>query len=208
MKKQVHKSHYAFGKYVQKRRWSSMWHQLDEVIKLAPDDVLEVGPGPGIFKANATTLGFNVETVDIDPELTPDYVTSVFDMPFDDGSYDVVCAFQMLEHLPWEDSKRAFKEMVRVARKGLVISLPDAAVRWPISIHIPRIGPVKFSMPKPRIRAQEHEFDGEHYWEINKHGYPLNRVETEFFGVPGVQIEKTYRVHENPYHRFFVLGKL
>ena len=208
MKKQVDKSHYEFAKYVHKRRWASMWHQLDEVINLAPDRVLEIGPGPGIFKANATALGFNVETLDIDAELNPDHVASVFDMPFGDGTYDVVCAFQMLEHLPWEDSKRAFREMARVARKGLVISLPDAAVRWPMSIHVPRIGTVELSFPKPRIRARKHELDGEHYWEINKVGFPLHRVESEFFSAPSVRIEKTYRVHEHLYHRFFVLEKI
>lgn len=208
MKKQVDKSHYEFAKYLHKGRWASMWHQLDEVVNLAPDHVLEVGPGPGIFKANAATLGFNVETLDIDPELNPDHVGSVFDMPFDDGTYDVVCAFQMLEHLPWEDSKKAFREMARVARIGLVVSLPDAAVRWPMSIHVPRIGALKFSMPKPRIRARKHEFDGEHYWEINKYGYSLHRVKSDFLNAPRVKIVKSYRVHEHLYHRFFVLKKM
>ncbi len=207
MKKQVDKAHYEFGKYVHKRRWASMWHQLDEVIKLHPERVLEVGPGPGLFKAVAGTMGLHVETLDLDPELKPDHVGSVFEMPFEDGSFDVVCAFQVLEHMPFEQSQEAFREMVRVAGKAIVISLPDAATRWPVSIHVPMLGPVRLLIPKPRLGASTHEFDGEHYWEISKAGYSLNRVTTDFMDGMPLRLTKTFRVHEHAYHRFFVFEK-
>lgn len=64
MQKQVDKSHYEFGRYVTKQRWASMWHQLDEVMKLRPERVLEVGPGPGVFKAMAGLFGVHVETLE------------------------------------------------------------------------------------------------------------------------------------------------
>lgn len=207
MQKQVDKSHYEFGKYMHKRRWASMWHQLDEVIKLNPERVLEVGPGPGLFKAAAGVMGVRVETLDLDPELEPDHVASVFDMPFADSAFDVVCAFQVLEHLPFERSQEAFQEMARVANKAVVISLPDAATRWPMSFHVPMIGAVKFSIPKPRLAAPRHEFDGEHYWEINKAGYPLKRVTDAFLNAGPVRLARTFRVHEHAYHRFFVFEK-
>jgi len=208
MQKQVNKSHYKFGNYLKKHRWASVWHQLDEVIKLNPERVLEVGPGPGVFKCAAKSLGVNVETLDLDPELEPDYVASVFDMPFEDSAFDVVCAFQMLEHLPFDQSLDAFREFVRVAGKAVVISLPDADKRWPISIHVPKIGPVQFLFPKPRLVAPKHEFDGEHYWEINKAGYSLKRVKKELLDCGLIRLVKTFRVHENSYHRFFVFEKV
>ena len=205
--KQVDKSHYAFGRYVHKRRWSSVWHQLDEVMKLEPNRVLEVGPGPGLFKAVAGALGVAVETLDLDPELEPDHVASVFEMPFADRGFDVVCAFQMLEHLPFEHSLEAFQEMARVADKAVVISLPDAATRWPVSIHVPKIGVVTFSIPKPRLAAPKHTFNGEHYWEINKAGYPLKRVSDALLSAAPVELTRTFRVPDFPYHRFFVFRK-
>lgn len=207
MRKQVDKSHYEFSSYVRKPRWTSIWHQLDEVTKLNPKQVLEIGPGPGLFKTIATALGIHVETLDIDRELKPDHMASVSEMPFADSSYDVVCGFQMLEHLPWDDSRCAYLEMARVAKKGLVISLPDAAIRWPLSLHVPIIGKIDILVPKPSLRPQAHKFDGEHYWEINKHGYPLSRIIEELFSQPQISLKKTYRVPENPYHRFFVLSK-
>lgn len=207
MKKQVDKSHYEFGRYVRKQRLASMWHQLDEVIKLNPARVLEVGPGPGLFKAMAGSLGIQVETLDIDHELQPDHVASVLDIPFEDGAFDVVCAFQMLEHLPFEQSLVAFREMTRVAKNAVVVSLPDAATRWPISIHVPKIGAVQFSIPTPRLRPRRHKFDGEHYWEINKAGYSLRQVTATLKEQARVSLVRTFRVHEDPYHRFFVFLK-
>jgi SAM-dependent methyltransferase len=203
MKKQVDKEHYEFSRYVDRRRWASMWHQLDEVVRLKPEKVLEIGPGPGIFKATALAIGLVVETLDIDPELNPDHVASVFEMPFEDGAFDVVCAFQMLEHLPYEKSLEAFREMTRVARKGVVISLPDAKILWPLSVYVPKIGDVHLFIPRPTLFPRKHIFDGEHCWEINKRGFSLRKIVKEF-DVPGWGLEKTFRGYGNPYHRFFI----
>ncbi|MDA9064654.1 class I SAM-dependent methyltransferase [Pseudomonadales bacterium] len=157
-----------------------------------------------MFKAVAGQFDIKVETLDIDPDLNPDHVASVFDMPFSNNEYDVVCAFQMLEHLPFEKSLIAFHEMARVARRAILISLTDAATRWPVSIHVPKFGAINFSIPKPRFRAAKHVFDGEHYWEVGKAGYPLAEVKSELLRVGGMRLTATYRVAEFPYHRFFV----
>lgn len=204
MQKQVDKSHYDFNKYVTKGRWASIWHQLDEVKKLEPKNVLEIGPGPGLFKAMGTAVGLHVETLDLDAELNPDHVASVFEMPFTDGAFDVVCAFQMLEHLPFDKSLLAFSDMNRVAKHGLVISLPDAATCLPISVYLPKVGQKWMHVPKPHWGMRKHQFDGEHYWEINKVGYPTRFIIDEFKKLTQKNLQYTYRVNENPYHRFFV----
>jgi SAM-dependent methyltransferase len=200
--KQVSRSHYAFGQYMDKRRWSSVWHQLDEIIKLAPEYVLEIGPGTGVFKNTASAFGLKVETVDLDLELMPDYVGSATALPFADKTYDVVCAFQMLEHLPYTDALAAFREMVRVTRKNVVISLPDSKAVWPYSFQLPKVGIINFLLPKPFSAPRAHEFDGEHYWEVNKRDYSLEKIVADFSKICG--LSKTYRVHDNPYHRFFI----
>jgi 16S rRNA A1518/A1519 N6-dimethyltransferase RsmA/KsgA/DIM1 with predicted DNA glycosylase/AP lyase activity len=66
-----------------KARWSSVWHQIDELSRLKPDNILEIGPGPGIFKNVAHLFGFKVETLDLDPELKPDHVGSATALPFE-----------------------------------------------------------------------------------------------------------------------------
>jgi hypothetical protein len=202
LEKQVDKSHYEWGRYLSQARWSSVWHQVDEVLKIKPRTVLEIGPGMGVFKQMIKLYSVQVETLDIDPALNPDYVGSATDLPFTDRSFDVVCAFQMLEHLPYETSLQAFKEMARVSKRNVVISLPDARWMWRYSLQLPKFGVFNFLVPRPTIGAPVHQFDGEHYWEINKRQFALSKVIRDFSQF--AQLAKTYRVFDNPYHRFFI----
>jgi SAM-dependent methyltransferase len=204
MQSQVLAEHYDFDQYVTKKRWTSYWHQVDEVLKLSTDSVLEVGVGVGIFKEIARNFGINVETVDIDADLKPDYIASVLELPFKDNAYDVIVAFQILEHLPYEQFTKALSEIKRVATRYVILSLPDAERIWRYCFCFPLLDEKNFYIKRPRIFPKKHKFDGEHYWEISKKGYPLSRITKEFED-QGLDLIKTYRVPENTYHRFFVL---
>lgn len=206
MEKQVNKDHYDFLKYMNKNRWVSIWHQIHEVLSLSPENILEIGSGPGVFKILISHLGLSIRNVDIDPDLKPDFVASACELPLQDNSFDCVCAFQMLEHLPYEQSMRAFKEMVRVSKKYIVISLPDVRALWLYSFYLPKIGQIEFFIPRPRFRAPEHHFDGEHYWEIGKKGYSNEKVLFDLIQNQ-VKLLKNFRVRENTYHNFFVFEK-
>lgn len=208
LQKQVDKSHYHFADYVSKGRWASIWHQLDEVVATGCESALEIGPGPGVFKNIASQFNITIKSVDLDPDLNPDVVASVTDLPFEDNSFPCVCAFQMLEHLPYDESLKGFAEIVRVAKDHVIISLPDAKIKWVYSFHIPKIGVKVFHIPRPQFRRKQHVFNGEHHWEINKKGYPLKKIINDFLSVnKSIDLFKTYRVNENPYHRFFVFKK-
>lgn len=205
-KKQVDKTHYQFDRYMTKARWNSVWHQLDEVLQLKPETVLEIGPGSGVFKGVAALYGLKIETLDLDPELNPDYVGSATALPFSDNSYDVVCAFQILEHLPYEKSLHAFSEMARVSRHYVVISLPDARNAWRYMIHIPKYGSFDFFIPFFKLKAYTDFNNYEHHWEINKIGYSLKKVVNDFSKY--MDLIKSYRVKENLYHRFLVFKNM
>jgi len=202
---QVNEGHYAFSRYMSKQRWASIWHQLDEIIKLDPERVLEIGPGAGVVKAMSKVFHLSIETLDIDPALGPDHLGSATALPFENNVFDVVCAFQMLEHLPYEKSLQAFEEMVRVSTRNVIISLPDAWRTWRYVAYVPKFGSYDFLLPRPQRKLPVHKFDGEHYWEINKSGYALNEVVKDLSRY--CQLKCTYRVQENPYHRFFVFQK-
>lgn len=203
--KQVDKMWYRFGSYMSKGRWISLWHQLDEIQRLAPESVLEIGTGPGLLKIAAQAFGIRVHTLDHDPELKPDCVGTLAALPFRNGAYDVVCAFQVLEHVPYPMSLQGLAEMARVARRQVVISLPDAREVWRYMIHIPGRPTFEFLLRKPQWRAPANRFNGEHYWELNKAGYPLRRVLDDFAQI--MPLSHTYRVPEMPYHRFIILQR-
>ncbi len=208
MKKQVDKSHYNFSTYMSKGRWISTWHQLKEVIDTHPESILEIGPGAGIFTTCAKVYGLSVKTLDLDPELQPDYTGSADNIPLADNSVDTVCAFQVLEHMPFEHSLKALAECCRVARKAVILSLPDAARGWDETINFPYLRTLRFVLRNPFARRRIHVFNGEHYWEINKQGYKLVDVITQMRRVAQQYDIRTFRVHENLYHRFFVFTKL
>ncbi len=202
--KQVDSSHYRARSYDIKGRFASYWHQCDEILKLEPRSVLEVGKGTGFVCAYLSLKGLNITTVDIDPELAPDIVGSVLEIPCADESCDVVACCQVLEHLPYDKFRPALGELARVSRRYVVLSLPDYGRAWPFCVYIPKYGAVKWLWQVPLIRPPEHKFDGEHHWEIGKRGYPLARILADIKSVK-LKMLKTYRVFEFPYHRFFVL---
>ena len=206
MKTQVKAQHYRFENYMSIPRWDSVWHQLNEVIAVDAKTVLEIGPGPGIFKAVAGCLGICVETADLDPELEPDHVASVTDLPLPDASYDVACAFQVLEHLPFEMALTALDELTRVASKHIIISLPDSRRTWRYLLHLPKLGERRLLVPRPQFVPPVHVFDGEHHWELNKRGHDLETVIAAFLKSGKLRLERTFRPFENAYHRFFTFS--
>lgn len=202
--KQVDSSHYAFADYMDKKRWISTWHQVYEVLRVEPAKVLEIGPGLGLFKSVATIYGVHVETFDIDPDLKPDHLGSVFEMPFEDGEFDAVCAVQMLEHLEFEQALLAVSEMARVSAKALIISLPEATKRYPIQVTVPRLGLKNWHVPYPHLKPIPNSFDGQHYWEIGKDGFSVRRIVAAFAISAGMVLDREFLVPENPRHRFLI----
>jgi ubiquinone/menaquinone biosynthesis C-methylase UbiE len=211
LEKQVDITHYDFKKYIDKGRWNSFYHQIDEILAVQPDSVLEIGVGAGILGAAFKALHYPYESMDIDPELHPDYVGSVLQIPFADKSYDVVGCFEVLEHLPYDRFGVAMRELFRIAKKAVVVSLPNSRTVWKYSIYIPKLGYCNFLIPRPFTKKEEAVFNGEHYWEINKKGFEFKVVKQTIKNMAeenGFALEKDYSVWENPYHHFFTLKRL
>jgi SAM-dependent methyltransferase len=198
-------SHYDFSRYVTLKRWASYWHQVRETLALRPRSVLEVGVGTGLYKAALQTLGCPVTSVDINPALGPDHVGSVTELPFEDASYSVVVAFQVLEHLPYEDFRRSVSEMSRVASDHVLISLPDARKVWRAMFDFGKRERLLL-LGKPGWRPRVHRVNGPHQWEIHKSGYPVERIVGDLEAC-GLDVVRNFELPQNPYHRLFVCRK-
>jgi hypothetical protein len=82
---------------------------------------------------------------------------------------------------------------------------------------LPHFGPpIKFSFKIPFFKEVKmalkipfpikHKFNGEHYWEIGKQGYPASKIRKilkKYF-----KIKKEFIPFENQYHHFYILEKL
>lgn len=208
MTKQVDKEAYHFDKYCGLDRWSSYYYQLREILLLEPTSVLEVGVGDrvvGNYLKNNTSVSYR--SFDIAEDLTPDIVGSVESIDLPDHSVDVVVAFEVLEHLPFEKFEGALKELGRVATKAVIISLPHYGPSVRCSLKIPFLKKifkkedVRFAWKIPHHPV--HTWNGQHHWEIGKRGYNIEKIrkviEKHFI------IEKEFVPFENQYHHFFIL---
>jgi ubiquinone/menaquinone biosynthesis C-methylase UbiE len=207
MKPQVEPTHYFNESYDAKERFISYWHQINEIIKLNPKRVLEIGIGNGFVSKYLKERSVNITTLDIDRRLNPNIGGSVLNIPFSDKSFDVVSCYELLEHLPYENFNKALSEIHRISEFYAILSIPDARRVYRFSVQIPKIGYLKLFIPFPQFRKAIHKFGGEHYWEIGKPGYPLKRIVKDIQSAR-FKIKKTYRVFEFPYHRFFILIKV
>src|SRR3989344_1482633 len=193
--------------YDSKRRFVSYWHQIREVILCEPWRVLEVGVGSGFVSKYLRGQGVAVTTVDIDVLLQPDVIADITELPFPDASYDVVTAYEVLEHMSYEKAIQGVKELHRVSSQYVILSLPDATHAFRFALTVPRMGymqkvfSVPFLLPRLRPYAKSHE------WEIGIKGYNRLRILSDISDV-GFRLARSYRLYENPYHQFFVLRKI
>jgi SAM-dependent methyltransferase len=93
---------------------------LVEMCEPAPGvKALDVATGGGHVARRLRDEGCTVVTVDPAPGMQPDVVARAEDLPFEDGSFDVVACRIAPHH--FRDIERAVAEMARVAQRLIVI---------------------------------------------------------------------------------------
>lgn len=198
---QVEPENYAWASYNTEGRWASYWHQIRAVLELRPASCLVVGPGDGTVPAALRRIDMQVTTLDIDPRLDPDLVGDVRSIPLPDDAVDVSLCAQVLEHIPFDELGSGLRELARVTRQRVIVSLPQRGRMWKLSLRLPYLPAIATTGVLPA--RTPHTFDGEHHWELGASNSRRGAVEdlmSRFFA-----IEQTFAVFEHPYHRFYLL---
>jgi len=94
---------------------------LDLVVEWAAgaETALDVATGGGHVARRLREAGINVVTLDPAPGMEPDVVSRGEDIPFADGSFDVVACRVAAHH--FEDVEKAVSEMSRVSRDRVIV---------------------------------------------------------------------------------------
>jgi 2-polyprenyl-3-methyl-5-hydroxy-6-metoxy-1,4-benzoquinol methylase len=115
------------------------------VLDARPTSILDVGCGEGVVTERLARLTQVATTgVDIGDEQMREQwgmrasaglefrSASAYDLPFESGSFDLVCALEVLEHL--ERPEDALAEMARVSSRTVLLSVPREPV-WRL-VHV------------------------------------------------------------------------
>ncbi len=117
--------------------------RFEIVLQNLPENVsslLDVGCGNGAFlfllekKMNLEILGLERSKIAIKDRLCNTNIieSSIENIPFEDKSFDLITALEVLEHLPYDIYEKSLRELERVANKYIMITVPYKDNRFKI----------------------------------------------------------------------------
>lgn len=135
-----------YGKKESRRMGKERKHNSSEAIRSVKNNYssfLDVGAGRGEMIDLAVTLGFErVQGTEVVPELLKHPLmrqAEAHSLPFKTATWDVVCCFDVLEHLIPDDVEAAIRELFRVARHVVLVSAAEDSHRADgVELHISR----------------------------------------------------------------------
>jgi 2-polyprenyl-3-methyl-5-hydroxy-6-metoxy-1,4-benzoquinol methylase len=115
---------------------------LSLITSQARSPILDVGCGIGPYVSALAEKGFIAHGVEVNASYVETARTlsrsvQIYDgtrLPFGDCTFDTVIAIEVLEHIP--DWEHTFREMLRVAVRSILISVPNIGVIPSMSRHL------------------------------------------------------------------------
>ena len=177
--------------------------------------VLEFGSGRNLTKAIVEHFGIRHLSVDVNERFGPDIVSSI-DNFSSEKKFDMVCAFEVLEHSPFEKLEGLLLKMKSFSKRYVYISLPFSG-RWAtiqLNINLPKLYIRKvFSFSTNRLRKkikpiqqfkQREDKYNPHWWEVGDKNTPRKTVEKTIEKCD-MEIIKCFHNPSFPYHLFFLM---
>ncbi|MEA1896866.1 MAG: class I SAM-dependent methyltransferase [Bacteroidota bacterium] len=165
-------------RFENRRHWLFYWHQISLIQSHISrgDKILEIGMGSGFTSNYLRSKSYQVKTLDIDPAKDPDIIANLVEYDYPEP-FDYVLAFEVFEHIPFEDFEKVLSNMSKVCQKGLLISLPRNEKVWlRISMELPgsKISNFKIATRRRKLISKHH------YWEIDYKSFSKSRIEELF----------------------------
>ena len=198
------RSVYYNDRYFAMPQLLSFAHQIHEINKLKPSNILEIGPGNGFTSSFLKRAGYEITTVDINPNLEPDICAPLSELAghLRGRRFDLVVCCEVLEHMPFEEFK-ANISYLRNAGERLFLTLPNYArsVGFGGIAKIPKLGAKLFRLVLD-INTGKRLEGGPHFWEVGSRGDCSKKaIQRELLAV--YREVDAWRFALNPYHVAF-----
>ena len=155
------------GKLENVDHWKLYWKQQQMIESILRENIriLEVGVGTGFTANYLKSGGHTVTTIDIDADKKPDIVANIVneDIP---GEYDLMLAYEVFEHIPYDEFMNVIDRMKKANVEYLSISVPVALRKvFSLDVKLPRIKrkSMKYHVKKKKLWDY-------HFWEIGYEG--------------------------------------
>jgi 2-polyprenyl-3-methyl-5-hydroxy-6-metoxy-1,4-benzoquinol methylase len=154
--------------------WRLYWRQqkIIQNLILPGDKVLEIGVGTGFTANYLRSKGVNVTTLDIDAEKKPDIVTNIVTYQFP-VEYDHIVAFEVFEHIPFDQFKDILPKLAKATRKYLFMSVPRNEKTLIYGcLKLPKLPKWTFSLTVRRGTITS----SHHFWEVDHSLTSMNNL--------------------------------
>lgn len=212
---------------LEEKRFSSTRIQITSVTDLGNtvSSVLEIGPGSGYFSSIISKLGYEIKTADIRKTTNPDYLGD-FRTKEIENKFDLVAAFEMLQHLPYDDVPDTMAKIADLSNRYVLISVPARVHRLELALELPpiftprRLGlgwlrgkhsiSIDWEWPRgkdPHLPSSDNRnYDHvPHYWGIGQNSFPRTRLFNDIESV-GLKI-LWHKYNPQHTHHLFVLAQ-
>jgi SAM-dependent methyltransferase len=202
---QVPADYYISG-YDDYDHWIRHYWVIRNVLDRKCRSLLEIGVGSGVVASYLRNIGVDVTTFDIDSSLKPDYIGSVTELPFQDGSFEAITCCEVLEHMPFEQSEKALAELYRVTSKYVIVTVPRRVLTFALLLRMPVLQMKEFRLRLPIFGLSTIPPNGQHFWELGTNGYSQSRLLRSMSRI-GFKVLSTKAQPTNYSSAFFVLEK-
>jgi len=199
--------------------------QLREILNLPKSkvrNILEIGPGTGMLESLLSRFDYQYYSLDIKPYNKTNIRGNLEHLPIAKKSVDLICAFEVLQHLPHDKFEHVLQELVKSARHFVYLSLPypTSSIYFqyrlsilskyvkPFTTKMTRLIKLPFRLQDKKVENYRNREDSynPHYWEVNRKSYPQHRILSEIES-NGLKVQKTFHNPFHPYH-FFILCEI
>jgi len=202
--KSLPRNFYFSDGYFELAQLFSLSHQINEIHKLKPASILEIGIGNGFTSSFLRRAGYRVTTVDINPDLEPDICAPLDQVGsiIGDDRVDLVVCCEVLEHMPLQEFIPSLDHLAKFGKR-LFLTLPNYKASIGIGglLRIPKTGarPFDWTIDIPRRK----KLAAEHFWEVGSEDRSsLKAIASELNKkYASVEVKK---LPLNPYHIAFI----